>query len=265
MHQLDTQDRAGAQQPRIHERAAVVHIGVFRDAADSQGRAQRGGQPDDIFVEGPPGAHHRPGMVVDEAEQVRFPASDHGPVQCVTGPQLIGPAGLEPAEHLLLPVTVSGGAVQLEPPEQPLQGPVGRRPAAAGTQNPLDLRGGALRVLALQRRGQVQHLSRGPRGDLPRRRHQRLEPAVQVGPLPPVDALIRHPDRLTGRPGVRSGGKPADPAAALRGRQVRADHLLDQRVPEQRDRPRLLQPPPVVLFITRHSVSFLHVPADAGP
>jgi len=48
---------------------------------------------------------------------------------------------------------------------------------------------------------------------------------------------------------MRHGGKLAHPPASLRGRQVRADDVLDQRVPEQRDLPRSLQPPPLVCFL----------------
>jgi hypothetical protein len=122
VHQLDAQHRAGAQQPRIDERAAVIDIDMLGDAAGGQRRAQRGGQPDDIFMERPPGAHHRPGVVIDEAEQVRLPPADHGPVQGVAGPQLVRPGGLEPAERLLPGIGGQGG--QLQPGKQPLQRPV---------------------------------------------------------------------------------------------------------------------------------------------
>jgi len=43
MHQLDAEHRAGTQQPRVDERAAVVDVDAFRDALAGQGRAQRGG------------------------------------------------------------------------------------------------------------------------------------------------------------------------------------------------------------------------------
>ena len=54
-----------------------------------------------------------------------------------------------------------------------------------------------------------------------------------------------------------SGGKLAHPPAPLRGRQLRADHLLDQRVPEQRDLPRPLQPPPLIRFLLQSSLPVL--------
>ena len=265
MDQLDAQHRAGSQQPRVDERAAVIDIDAFRDAADGQGRAQRGSQPHDILVERPPGAHHRPGVIIDEAEQVGLAAADDRAVQRVAGPQLVGPGGLEPAEDLLLP-RISRRGVQLQAAEQPLQGAVRRRPARGGPQDPLDLRGGALGVLPFQRRRQVQHLGRGARANLPRGRDQRLEPAGQVIPLPPVDRLIRHPDFGAVRSGMRHGGKLPHPPAPLRGRQVRADDVLDQRVPEQRDLPRPLQPPPLIRFLCScHLRPFSAVPADTGP
>ena len=183
-------------------------------------------------------------------KKVGFPAADSRAVQRVAGPQLVRPRRLEPAEHLLLPFA-GGQPAQLQAGEQPLQRPVRRHPPGRpglGRQDPGDLGGGPLRVLPLQRRRQHQQVSRRPGRGLPRRRDQRLEPAAQVGPLPPVDALIRHPHLAPVRPGVGGGGKLAHPPAPLRGCQVRAGHLLDQRIPEQRDRPRPLQPPPLVRF-----------------
>jgi hypothetical protein len=126
--QLDAQHRAGTQQPRIDEGAAVIDVGRFGDAPAGQGGAQRGGQPHDILVKCPPGAHHRPGMIIDEAEQVGLAPGDDRAVQRIPGPQLVRPGGLEPAEHLLLP-GIGGRPVQLQPAEQPLQRAVRRRPA----------------------------------------------------------------------------------------------------------------------------------------
>jgi hypothetical protein len=148
--QLDAQHRAGTQQPRINERGSVIDVDRFRDPADGQRRAQRGRQPHHVLVERPPGAHHRPGMIIDEAEQVCLAAGDLRAVQRVAGPQLIGPGGLEPAEDLLLPGIIRR-LVQLQPGEQPLQCPVRRRPPRGGAQDPLHLRGGPLRILSLQR------------------------------------------------------------------------------------------------------------------
>lgn len=54
-------------------------------------------------------------------------------------------------------------AAQLQPLEVTLQRAVRGRSARGGPQGPPDLRGGPLRVLPLERRGQVQHLGRGAR------------------------------------------------------------------------------------------------------
>ena len=122
--------------------------------------------------------------------------------------------------------------VQLEPPEQPLQGPVRRRPPGGQLQDPADLRRGPPRLLPLQRLSQRQHLLRRPRRRLPRRRHQRVEPAtsyslrhrVSVGPTPWPPAA---------RPLVEPAGQLPGPPAPLRLAQSRLQELLHQRVPEQ--------------------------------
>jgi len=44
-------------------------------------------------------------MIVDEREQIRFPAADPPAVQRIPGPQLVRIARLEPAEH-----RIAGGA-----------------------------------------------------------------------------------------------------------------------------------------------------------
>ena len=172
-------------------------------------------------------------MIVDEREQVSFPAADHRPVQRVAGPQLVRAGRLEPAEHRRRAAIRAGG--ELQPHEMALQGPLRGRPPAAGAQDPGDLRGGAGRVLPFQRRSQLEHLRRGAQGDLAGRRHQRVEPASPPGPDPPVQAGPRHPHRLAERPGMLAGGQLADQPASLPGRQPRIGRLPDQRVPEQRD------------------------------
>jgi hypothetical protein len=60
-------------------------------------------------------------MIVDECEEVGLAAADGRAVQGIPGPQLVRPAGLEPAERLALPARPGG---QLQPDEQPLQRPV---------------------------------------------------------------------------------------------------------------------------------------------
>ena len=243
VHQLDAQYCAGAQQPRIDKSRAVVDVYRFGDAPGGQCRAQRGGQPDHVFVERPPGPHHRAAVVVDECEEVGLAASNSRAMQGVPGPQLVGAGCLEPAERLALPAGPSG---QLQPDEQPLQRPVRRRPSRRGPQDPLHLRGGAGGVLPLQSGRQLQHLGRGAGAGLARGRDQRLEPAGQVSPLPPADALIRHPHQLPARPRMlHRGHQPVTPAP-LGARQARPCQLLHQRVPEQRDLPRPLQPSPLI-------------------
>jgi len=50
-------------------------------------------------VIGWPPPHDRPGVVVEEREQIRLAPADGRPVQRVAGPQLVRAIGLEPAEH----------------------------------------------------------------------------------------------------------------------------------------------------------------------
>ena len=91
VHQLDAQPGAGPQQPRVDERRAVVHVDVLGDAAGGQRRAQRGGQPDGVLGEPEPGGHHRPGMIIEEREQVGLAAVHPDRVQRVPGPDLVRP------------------------------------------------------------------------------------------------------------------------------------------------------------------------------
>jgi hypothetical protein len=54
-------------------------------------------------AKGEPMPHDRPGVVIDEREQVGLAARDDWAVQGIAGPQLIGPGRFEPAEHRLGP------------------------------------------------------------------------------------------------------------------------------------------------------------------
>ena len=56
---------------------------AVRDAPGGQRRAQRGGQPHGVLEVSPAGGHHRPGVIVDEREQVRLAARDARAVQRV--------------------------------------------------------------------------------------------------------------------------------------------------------------------------------------
>jgi hypothetical protein len=118
---LDAQPRRGPVQRRIDEGRTVAGIYPGRNAAGGQRRAQRGGQPDRVLEIAPAGRHHRPRVVVDEAEQERLPARDHRAVQRIPSPHLIRSRALEPAEDLRRPPVRPGP--QLQPLEVPLQRP----------------------------------------------------------------------------------------------------------------------------------------------
>ena len=214
MHELDAQARACPQQPGVHERRPVVHVDRFGDAAAGQRRAQRGGEPDGVLAEAEPGGHHGPGAVIEEREKIGLAAGDHRAVQRVAGPDLIAPAGLEPAEYLRVTLDLP---VQLKPGEMALQGPVRGRPAGLGAQDAGHLHSGSLRVLPLQRHRQREHLSRCPRGHPRGGRHQGLEPARPPCPGPPPDGLLRYPYPGAGRAVVLPPGKLADQRTALGG------------------------------------------------
>jgi hypothetical protein len=86
VHQPDAQDRAGPQQPGVHKRRAVVDIDLLGHAAGGQRGPQRRGEPDGVFLVAEPGGHHRPGVVVDEAEQDGLAPGDDRAVQRIAGP-----------------------------------------------------------------------------------------------------------------------------------------------------------------------------------
>ena len=141
-------------------------------------------------------------------------------------------------------------AGSLQPGEQPLQRPVRRRPPARRARCAAPARRSApgspasAPLPAPAPRPASWGWPAAGRGPARRTRGQ-------VIPFPPVDALIRHLD-LAARPARDGSWRQARaPAAPLRGRQLRADHLLDQRVPEQRDLPRPFQPPPLICFLLK--------------
>jgi hypothetical protein len=186
VHQLDAKAGAGSQQPGVYKRRAVVDVDLLGDAAGGQRGPKRCRQPHGVLVVAEPGGHHRPGPVIDEAEQDGLAPGDDRAVQRIPGPQLVGPVGFEPAEHRRAGLE---GAVKLQAHEVALQGALRRRPARLGPQDPCDLRGGALGVLPLERRGHLKHLGRGPRGHPCRGGHQGFEPAGAPPAHPPVDRL----------------------------------------------------------------------------
>jgi hypothetical protein len=146
MGEFDPEFRAGAQQPRVDERRAVIDIDRLRHSPRRQSWAQRGSQPDGVFRVAEPVTDDRPGVVVQEREQVSLPPVDLGAVEGVAGPELVGTVGLEPTEHRAHHRR-RGRAGQAEPGEVPLQGPFVRGPAQLSAQDPPDPGGGPVRVL----------------------------------------------------------------------------------------------------------------------
>ena len=118
----------------------------------------------------------------------------------------------------------------------PQQRRLRRRPPRRGPQDPGHLRGGARRVLPLQRRRQLQRRGIGARTGRPRRGHQLVEPAGAVAADPAVQGVARIAHRRPERVGVLTGGDLADqPATRLR-RQPGIQRRADQLIAEQPDR-----------------------------
>jgi hypothetical protein len=234
MGQLDAQHGAGPQQPSVDESGTVIDIYRLRDAPAGQGGTQRGGQPHGVLGVSEPVPHHRPAVIINEGEQVGFPARHHRPVQSVAGPAFVGAGRFEPAEHRGRRRRWAG---KFQPGEQAQRRGLRWRPAQMGPQDPHHLRRGALRVLPLERRGHVQNLDRGTCGDLPGRGQQRVEPATAPRGDPPVQALARHPHRCPERAGMLPVGQRANQPATLACRQPKIGGLPHQLVAEQRHRP----------------------------
>jgi hypothetical protein len=170
--QPDAELRARAQQPRVDERGAVVDIDPVGDPARPQRRAQRRGQPHGVLGEPEPMPHDRPGVVVEEGEQVGLAAADDRAVQGVPGPQLVRAGGFEPPEHRKAGRAGRGQVGDARVVGEPaLQGPLTRRPPHLGAQDPPDLRGRAIEVLPLERDRHLGHLDRQPRRALARAGH----------------------------------------------------------------------------------------------
>ena len=236
----------------------LAEVSAFRDAAGLQGRAERRGHPDHVVVVRPPGAHHGAGVVVDKREKVRLRPADHGAVESVSRPHFIRPGALEPSEGPLLLLRPQGRQAQLKALEQPLQGPVRRRPPGRDLQDAPDLRRRPPGLLPLQGLRQRQHLLRRPRRCLARRRHQRVEPALLVSAPPAGQRRVRHRDPPPARPLVDTAGQLPGPPPPLRLAQPRLEQLLHQRVPEQARLPGPLRPLlPVFLVRSRHVLSLL--------
>ena len=262
--QPDPELRAGSQQPGVDERRAVVDIDRVRDSPGAERRAQRGGEADGVLGEPEPVPHDRPGVVIEEGEQVGLAPADVRAVQGVAGPHLVGAVGLEPTEHRLAAGAAGGERAQLRADQRigrevALQGPLPGRPAHLGAQDPPHLRGRAGRVLPLERDRHLDHLDRQPRAGLARIRDQGVEPAPAPCPDPPVQGVAGDPPLSPGWVEVFAGGDLAHQPAAGLGRQPRVGRLADQLVAEQPDRPGLLRPRRHLVISHRHEVSHLLV------
>ena len=155
-------------------------------------------------------------MVVEEREQVRLAAADARAVQRVAGPQLV--RARRPRTGRTPPAAAPAGAGRSSSSrgEVALQGPLRRAPTRWARRIRRDLRGGAVRVLPLERRRQLQHLGRGPRRALararaPARRTRRAATPGSTGPACPARPA---PAARTGRCArARRAPGPAGPAA----------------------------------------------------
>ncbi len=182
----------------------------------------------------------------------------------ITGPWSVSPVHISfglahsnrPERPLLL-LRPRGRPVQLEPFEQPLQGPVRRRPPGRDLQDPPHLRRGPPRLLPLQGLRQRQHFLRGPGRGLARGRHQCVEPALLVTAPPAGQRRVRRRDPPPARPLVDTRGHLPGAPAPLRQAKPRLQELLHQRVPEQARLPGPLQPRILIRLVRgRHILSF---------
>ena len=196
------------------------------------------------------GTHRETRMVVQEREEVGLATAQAWTVQRVADPAFIRRGGFEAAEHGRF---VAGGrAHQLAAVEQAQQRRFRGRPPGRGAQDPHDLRGGALRVLPLQRDRKLEHGGVDAATGLAGRRRERVEPADAVAADPPVQRVAGVAALPAERAGMRAGrGRPHHPAAGL-GRQARIQGRADQLVAEQRHLLRPRPPGHVVVLVCGH-------------
>ena len=211
--QPDAELRAGAQQPGVDERRAVVDVDPVGDPARTERGAQRGRQAHGVLGEPEPMAHDRPGVVVEEREQIRLAAADVRAVQGVTGPQLVGPQRLEPPEHRPgrarcdVRSAICGSSANQRcrvrsPGAHPIWVARIRRTCAP-------VRSGFSRLSATA----ISTTSTGNRGArLARAGHQRVEPAAPPRPDPPIQRVARDPHPAPGRVECARPRRPRGPA-----------------------------------------------------
>ena len=240
MDQADAQHRAGAGQPRIGKRRAVVTIEHFRQAAAGDRPAQQILAGAGVLPVEEPAVHQQPGMVIDDQKQPgpqrllpSWPGHP-GTDQHVGNPPLVRPRGLIPAVGLRLGgqrLTVQPGAAQLA-----ADGPLMHPYPVPVEQDRGDLRGRPARQLQPQRGSLGEQLWVGAHraGIGPRRGLERRQPAGPPGPQPPVDGAPRIPPRRPVGAGVGAGGDPAHQRAALGCGQPVTGRLGDHRPAVQR-------------------------------
>ena len=164
----------------------------------------------------------------------RFAATEPRSVQRIANPELVGPVGLEPAEHHRH--SVAGRPNEIESVEaSAAAASIPTVPTRRGAQDPLDLRDRASRVLPFQGRGYVQHADIDSAVGLSHRRHQFLEPPR----APPADPAIKGVAGL-GDPGCRMDRYRCGTRFLARSSSRFRHQLLrrgraDQLIPEQRD------------------------------
>ena len=233
MDQADAEHAAGAGQPGVRERRAVVTIENLRQAAAGDRPAQQVLAGAGVLPVVEPPAGQQPGMVVDDEEQPgahrALPAGPGHPRpdQHVGDPPLVRVRCLVPAVGLRLGgqrLAVQPGAAQLA-----ADGPLGDGDPVPAEQDRGDLRGGAAGQLQPQRGGLTEQLRVGAHrpGVGPRRGLEGLQPALAPGPQPAVDRAPRVPPRRPVRVSVGAGGDLADQRTALRRGQAGAGRLGD--------------------------------------
>ena len=234
--QADPQHRARPQQLPGHERRAVVDIDGLRDAARGDPRPQRPRRVQHILAGRPAVPAQQAAVIVKEAEQERAATVDQRAMQGVPGPQLVAGLGLEAAQRArdqpTLPRQPSGNEVTLDRARR-------RRAALRLDEDPVDLRRRARRLLASQRDRQLQQPLRRPVRNAPRRRHQRVEPALPIRPDPAIQRVARHAHPAPVGPEMLPGRQRADQRSALPRRQRDVGRLADDPPAEQPD---LLRP-----------------------
>lgn len=233
VHEAHAEAGACSQELLRDVGGAVVYVDHPGHAPRLECGPERCFEPDRVLRVPPAIADQRPGMVVDEREQVGLAPGDGRSVQGVAGPQVTGSRRLEPAEGFWRrPV---GPGVQPEAGQVALDGALGGPVALRGADDLGHLRARPGGDLPLERLGHVQQALLGHGLAGARDGSQRVEPAFAIGPDPPVDRPAGHTDPSVARAGVVSAGQlPHKPASLADGQRL-VGRLANQRVAEERD------------------------------